>query len=148
VRAVVMVRLLMVPHGSVAHRSVPLAGMHVGEGHRWGSEPSYDENSKSLLENVFHGNPGGSVRLVSSGKRDAKPRAKRCADILAQCLDENRRTGDGRKYEMVQSAARRAWLRQGCSLEPLPRVGASAKSALPPQFIQRQARATRHVRRQ
>jgi hypothetical protein len=62
-----MVRLIMV----VPHRGVPVA-VHVSERHRRGSERGYDENSKSLLENVFHGNPGGS-KEVSDEKRDAMP---------------------------------------------------------------------------
>src|ERR1700686_3029305 len=70
VRAIVMVNLMMVPH-----RGVPVVAVHVSERHRWGSKPRYDEDSKSLFENVFHGNPGGSVRLVSVEKRDAKPEA-------------------------------------------------------------------------
>jgi hypothetical protein len=59
----------------VPHRGVPAVVMHVSERHRRGSERSYDENGKSLFESVFHGNPGGSVRLVSVEKRDAKPEA-------------------------------------------------------------------------
>jgi hypothetical protein len=50
-----MVRLRMVPH-----RSVPAILMHIGERHRGGRERGYDEDSKSLLENGFHLNPGGS----------------------------------------------------------------------------------------
>jgi hypothetical protein len=44
-----MVRLRMVPHGGV-----PVVAVHVSERHRRGSEPGYDEDSKSLLENVIH----------------------------------------------------------------------------------------------
>ena len=65
-----MVRLNMVPH-----RGVPVVAVHVSERDRRGSEPGYDEDSKNLLESVFHGNPGGRVRLVSVEKRDAKPEA-------------------------------------------------------------------------
>ena len=65
-----MVRLNMVPH-----RGVPVVAVHVSERDRRGSEPGYDEDSKHLLESVFHGNPGGKVRLVSVEKRDAKPEA-------------------------------------------------------------------------
>jgi len=65
-----MVRLNMVPH-----RGVPVVAVHVSERHRRGSERGYDEDSKNLLESVFHGNPGGRVRLVSVEKRDAKPEA-------------------------------------------------------------------------
>jgi hypothetical protein len=62
-----MLRLMMVPH-----RGVPVVAVHVSERHRRGSERGYGENSKSLLENVFHGNPGGS-KGVSDEKRDAMP---------------------------------------------------------------------------
>jgi hypothetical protein len=65
-----MVRLMMVPH-----RGVPVVAVHVSERHRRGSERGYDENSKNLFENKFHGNPSGSIRLVSDEKRDAKPEA-------------------------------------------------------------------------
>jgi hypothetical protein len=64
VRAVLMVRLLMVPHGSV-----PVVAVHVRERHRRGSEPSDDEDSKSLLENLFHEKLVGST--TEHGKRDA-----------------------------------------------------------------------------
>jgi hypothetical protein len=64
-----VVRLRMVPH-----RSVPAISMHIGERHRGGRERGYDEDSKSLLENAFHENPGGS-KGVSHEKRDAKPQA-------------------------------------------------------------------------
>src|ERR1700712_271430 len=70
VRAIVMVRLMMVPH-----RGVPVVAVHVSERHRRGSERGYDENSKNLFENKFHGNPSGSIRLVSVEKRDAKHEA-------------------------------------------------------------------------
>lgn len=59
-----MVRLLMVPH-----RGVPVVAVHVRERHRRGSEPSDDEDSKSLLENLFHGNPGGQYEGV---RREAR----------------------------------------------------------------------------
>jgi hypothetical protein len=62
-----MGRLIMVPH-----RGVPVVAVRVSERHRRGSERGYDEDSKSLLENVFHGNPGGSMG-VSDEKRDAMP---------------------------------------------------------------------------
>ena len=75
VRAVLMVWLRMVNLMMVPHRSVPVVAVHVSERHRRGSEPGYDEDNKSLFESVFHGNPGGSVRLVSVEKRDAKPEA-------------------------------------------------------------------------
>jgi hypothetical protein len=65
-----MVRLLTVSLLMVPHRGVPVVAVHVRERHRRGSERSYDEDSKSLLENLFHGNPGGSTR-VSDEKRDA-----------------------------------------------------------------------------
>jgi hypothetical protein len=65
-----MVNLMMVPHWGV-----PVVALHVSERHRRGSERGYDEHSKSLFENVGHGNPGGSVGLVSDEKRDAKPEA-------------------------------------------------------------------------
>ena len=65
-----MVRLNMVPH-----RGMPVVVVHVSERDRRGSESGYDEDSKNLLESVFHGNPGGKVRLVSVEKRDAKPEA-------------------------------------------------------------------------
>jgi hypothetical protein len=64
-----MVRLLMVPHGGV-----PVVVVHVRERHRRGSERSYDEDSKSLLENLFHENPGGST-TESDEKRDAMSQA-------------------------------------------------------------------------
>jgi hypothetical protein len=59
VRAVVMVRLRVVRLRMVPHRSVPAILMHIGERHRGGRERGYDEDSKSLLENGFHVNPGG-----------------------------------------------------------------------------------------
>jgi hypothetical protein len=72
-----MVRPLMVPH-----RDVPAVAVHVRERHRRGGERSYDEDSKSLLENLFHENPGGSTR-VSDEKRDAMSQTTASADILA-----------------------------------------------------------------
>jgi hypothetical protein len=65
-----MVRLMMVPH-----RGVPVVAVHVSERHRRGSEPDNGEDNKGFFENKFHGNPSGSVRLVSVEKRDAKPEA-------------------------------------------------------------------------
>jgi hypothetical protein len=73
-----MVRLIMVPH-----RGVPVVAVHVSERHRRGCERGYDEDSKSLLENVFHGNPGGSM-YGKCQTSDAMPQAPACADILAQ----------------------------------------------------------------
>jgi len=113
-----MVRLNMVPN-----RGVPVVAVHVSERHRRGSEPGYDEDSKNLLESVFHGNPGGRVRLVSVEKRDAKPEATAMrrhfnAVTSSESPDE--------RWEHVQASpepGRHAWLRQGCSLEPLPRSG-------------------------
>ena len=70
-----MMRLRMVRLNMVPHRGVPGVVVHVSERDRRGSEPGYDEDSKNLLESVFHGNPGGRVRLVSVEKRDAKPEA-------------------------------------------------------------------------
>ncbi|MEA3119430.1 MAG: hypothetical protein QOI13_2700 [Paraburkholderia sp.] len=58
-----MVGLCMVPHGGV-----PAVVVHVSERHGRGCERSDDEDSKSLLENLFHGIPGGSTR-VSNQKR-------------------------------------------------------------------------------
>ena len=60
VRAVVMMRLRMVRLRMVPHRGVPAILMHIGERHSGGSERGYDEDGKSLLENGFHVNPGGS----------------------------------------------------------------------------------------
>jgi hypothetical protein len=71
VRAVLMVRLRMM---MVPHRGMPVAVVHVSKRHRRGTERDYDEDSKSLLENAFHENPGGS-KGVSHEKRDAKPQA-------------------------------------------------------------------------
>jgi hypothetical protein len=65
-----MVRLLMVRLLMVPHRGVPVVAVHVRERHRRGSERSYDEDSKSLLENLFHGNPGGQDARIRE-KRDA-----------------------------------------------------------------------------
>jgi hypothetical protein len=64
-RAVVMVRLSMVRLSMVRlrmvpHRGVPAILMHIGERHSGGSERGYDEDGKSLLDNGFHVNPGGS----------------------------------------------------------------------------------------
>jgi hypothetical protein len=64
-----MMRLRMVRLNMVPHRGVPVVAVHVSERDRRGSEPGYDEDSKNLLESVFHGNPGGRVRLVSVEKR-------------------------------------------------------------------------------
>jgi hypothetical protein len=55
-----MVRLRVVRLGMMARRGVPVVAVHIGERHRGGSERGYDEESKSLLENEFHVNPGGS----------------------------------------------------------------------------------------
>ena len=113
-----MVNLMMVPH-----RSVPVVAVHVSERHRRGSEPGYDEDNKSLFESVFHGNPGGSVRLVSDEKRDARPQAtamRRHFSLVSgsELPDE--------RWEHVRASpepSRHAWLRQGCSLGPLPHSG-------------------------
>jgi hypothetical protein len=55
-----MVRLSMVRLRMVPHRGVPAILMHIGERHSGGCERGYDEDGKSLLENEFHVNPGGS----------------------------------------------------------------------------------------
>jgi hypothetical protein len=52
---VLVVRLMMVPHGGV-----PAVAVRISERHRGGCERGYDEGSKSLLENEFHANPVGS----------------------------------------------------------------------------------------
>jgi hypothetical protein len=70
-----MVRLRMVNLMMVSHRGVPVVAVHVSERHRRGSEPDNGEDNKGFFENKFHGNPSGSVRLVSVEKRDAKPEA-------------------------------------------------------------------------
>ena len=62
--------MMMVPH-----RGMPVAVVHVSKRHRRGSEPDNGEDNKGFFENKFHGNPSGSVRLVSVEKRDAKPEA-------------------------------------------------------------------------
>ena len=59
----------------VPHRGVPVVAVHVSERHRRGSEPDNGEDNKGFFENKFHGNPSGSIRLVSDEKRDAKPEA-------------------------------------------------------------------------
>ncbi|MGF6780804.1 hypothetical protein P3T21_006035 [Paraburkholderia sp. GAS334] len=60
----------------VPHRRVPVVAVHVSERHRRGSERGYDEDRKSFLENVFHGNPGGCKEVLdercnASGNCDA-----------------------------------------------------------------------------
>jgi hypothetical protein len=55
-----MVRLRMVRLRMVPDRGVPVVAVHIGERHCRGSERGCDEESKSLLENEFHLNPGGS----------------------------------------------------------------------------------------
>jgi hypothetical protein len=77
-----MVRLLVVRLLMVPHRGVPVVAVHVRERNRRGSERSYDDDGKRLLENLFHENPGGSTR-ESDEKRDAIVKPLRCADILA-----------------------------------------------------------------
>jgi hypothetical protein len=67
-----MLRLMMAPH-----RGVPVVAVHVSERHRRGSERGYGEDSKSLLENVFHGNPGGSKGSV---RREARCNASNHCD--------------------------------------------------------------------
>jgi hypothetical protein len=64
-----MVRLLMVRLLMVPHRGVPVIAVHVRERHRRRSERSYDEDSKSLLENLFHENPGGQYAGI---RREAR----------------------------------------------------------------------------
>ena len=76
-RAVVLVKLMMVRLVMMPHRGVSFVAMHVGERHRRGSECGYEQNSKSFLENVFHGNPGGSKgvsdeRCNATGDCDAR----------------------------------------------------------------------------
>lgn len=63
-RAVGVVLKLMMLRMMVPHGGVPVVAVHVSERHRRGSERGYDEDSKSLLESVFHGNPGGSKGSV------------------------------------------------------------------------------------
>jgi hypothetical protein len=75
-----MVRLLMVPHRSVSHRSVPAVAVRVSERHRGGSERGYDEDSKSLLENEFHVNPDGREGVGREGVSDR--RAMQCLESL------------------------------------------------------------------
>jgi hypothetical protein len=65
-----MVRLRVVR--VVPHRGVPAIVVHVSERHRRSSERGYDEDSNSLLENVFHGIQV-AVRGVSDAKRNAMP---------------------------------------------------------------------------
>ena len=113
-----MVNLMMVPH-----RSVPVVAVHVSERHRRGSEPGYDEDNKSLFESVFHGNPGGSVRLVSVEKRDARPQATAMRRHFSAVTSSE---SPDERWEHVRASpepGRHAWLRQRCSLEPLPRSG-------------------------
>jgi hypothetical protein len=69
-----MVRLLVVRLLMVPHRGVPVVVVHVRERNRRGSERSYDDDGKRLLENLFHENPGGSTR-ESDEKRDAMSQA-------------------------------------------------------------------------
>jgi len=96
VRAVVLVKLMMVRLVTMPHRGVSFVAMDVSERHRRGSEGGYEQNSKSFLENVFHGNPGGSKgvsdeRCNATGDCDA-------GDSLAQyslhkrCISESQKT--------------------------------------------------------
>jgi hypothetical protein len=94
-----MVRLMMVPH-----RGATVVAMHVCERHRRGSERGYDEDSKSFLENVFHGNPDGS-KGVSDEKRDAKPVATAMRRHFSAVTGSESRTSYGSMYELVQSPA-------------------------------------------
>jgi hypothetical protein len=73
----VVVTLIMVPL-----RGVPVA-VHVSERHRRGSERGCDEDSKRLLENVFH---GIRVAVREYQTRSAMQCLKplRCAGILTQ----------------------------------------------------------------
>jgi hypothetical protein len=75
-----MVRLLM-----VAHRGVPVVAVHVRERHRRGSKRSYDDDGKSLLENLFHENPGGRTR-----ESDEKGDAMSQATAMRRCLSASR----------------------------------------------------------
>ncbi|CAB3807005.1 hypothetical protein LMG28138_05874 [Pararobbsia alpina] len=72
-----MVRLRMMGLKMASHRGVPAIVMRVSERHGRGSERGHDENSKSSLENEFHGNPVGIseclrvARCNASGHCDA-----------------------------------------------------------------------------
>jgi hypothetical protein len=98
----------------VPHRGVPVVAVRVSERHRRGSERGYDEDSKSLLENVFHGNPGGSMG-VSDEKRDAMPQTTAMRRHFNVVTDFE---SGGRLWEHVRASrahSRHAWLQQGCT---------------------------------
>jgi hypothetical protein len=70
-----MVRLRMVSHRGAPHGGVPAVVRHVSERHRRGSERGYDENSKSFLENEFHGNPGRNKGVSTRSAMQCLPSA-------------------------------------------------------------------------
>jgi hypothetical protein len=70
-----MVRLRMVSHRGVPHGGVPAVVRHVSERHRRGSERGYDENSKSFLENEFHGNPERNKGVSTKSAMQCLPSA-------------------------------------------------------------------------
>jgi hypothetical protein len=98
-----MVRLCMVPH-----RGVPVVAVHVSERHRWGSERGYDENSKSFLENEFHGNPGRNNGVSTRSAMQCLPSATAMRPYINAVTDWERRTSDGEDVGAGRELSRRA----------------------------------------